>query len=265
MFFICAEKHVKKSVREDKNHERVEKPVQKITDVSTDIKSRKANFMKFMNNHYGQSRIFGGKVRFAAEPDGDGSNGIGEEGGAGGSSEGTEDNDGSDDISLEELKLQLAREKAEKERYKSSIDNLTKKNKELTDKTRKYMTDEQKAQEDKEARDQELEELKKEVRISKYSKRLVGFGMSESEADELAGTIPELEDADAFFDTIGRFIDSVKKSAGESAVQELLKKRPDINAGNGDGGNSVAEEKARAIGKRNAGRVTEHKVVDYYK
>ena len=225
--------------------------------------------MKFMNNHYGQSRIFGNHIRFAAEPDGAGDNGIGEGGGAGGTGDdGDDDGTGDDDdLSLEELKLQLAKERAEKDRYKMSIDNLAKKNKELTDKTRKYMTDEQKAQADREARDQELEDLKREVRMSKYSKRLVGIGMTESEADELAGIIPELGDnADSFFDAVSKFVEGVKKSAGESAVQKLLKDRPDINAGNGGGAKiSVAEEKAQAIGKRNASRATESKVLDYYK
>lgn len=228
--------------------------------------------MKFMNNHYGQSMIFGKKVRFATEPSGEAGNGIGDNGTAGGASGSDEggsdesgDNGGSDELSIEELKLQLAKERAEKERFKSSVDNLAKKNKELTDKTRKYMTDEQKAQADKEARDQELEDLKREVRMSKYSKRLVGIGMAESDADELAGIIPELGDnSDSFFDGLGKFIEAVKKTAGEAAVQKLLKDRPDINAGNG-GGISIAEEKAQTIGKRNANRTSENKITDYYK
>lgn len=230
--------------------------------------------MKFMNNHYGQSMIFGKRVRFATEPSGETGNGIGEDGTAGGTSGSSEggndengDNGGSDELSVEELKLQLAKERAEKERFKSSVDNLAKKNKELTDKTRKYMTDEQKAQADKEARDQELEDLKREVRMSKYSKRLVGIGMAESDADELAGIIPELGDnTDPFFDAFGKFIEGITKSAGEAAVQKLLKDRPDINAGNGNGGGiSIAEEKAQAIGKRNANRASETKISDYYK
>lgn len=229
--------------------------------------------MKYMNNHYGQSRIFGKHIRFVAEPGGADGNGIGDDGTAGGSSggngdgsDGEGDGDGSDEFSIEELKAQLAKEKAEKERFKSSVDNLTKKNKDLTEKARKYMTDEQKAQADKDARDQELENLKREVRISKYSKRLVGIGMEETEADELAGVIPEMEDADTFFDSIGKFVEGIKKSAGEAAVQKLLKDRPDINAGNGGNGQSVAQEKAIAIAKRkNAARSDGNKVTDYYK
>ena len=42
--------------------------------------------MKFMNNHFGQSMIFGKRVRFMAEPSGGGSNGIGDDGAAGGAS-----------------------------------------------------------------------------------------------------------------------------------------------------------------------------------
>lgn len=230
--------------------------------------------MKYMNNHYGQSLIFGKRVRFAAEPDGEGGNGVGEGATAGGKSgsdaDGGEEGDGSgggsDDLSIEELKLALAKAKSDTDRFKASIDKLTKTNKELTDKTRKYMTDEQKAAADREARDQELEELKREVRMSKYSKRLVGIGMTEADADEMAGIIPELgDDADSFFDNFGKFVEGIKKTAGETAVQKLLKDRPDINAGNGDAGKSIAEEKAIAIGKRNAGRGTENKILDYYK
>ena len=230
--------------------------------------------MKFMNNHYGQSMIFGKRVRFATEPSGEAGNGIDEDGTAGGTSGSSEggndengDNGGSDELSVEELKLQLAKERAEKERLKNSVDKHTKKIKELTDKTRKYMTDEQKAAADKEARDQELEDLKREVRMSKYSKRLVGIGMAESDADELAGIIPELGDnTDLFFDAFGKFIEGITKSAGEAAVQKLLKDRPDINAGNGDAQPTIAEEKAQAIAKRNLNRkATESKISDFYK
>lgn len=220
--------------------------------------------MKFMNNHYGQSRIFG-KARFMAEPAGEGDNGVGEGSGAGGTSD-DGDESGTDDMSVDEIKLQLAKAQAELERAKHANDKLAKNNKELTDKNRKYMTDEQRAQEDREERDRELEELKREVRTSKYSKRLVGIGMEEQKADELAGIIPELEDADVFFDAIGAFIESVKKTAGEDAVQKLLKDRPGINAGNGEAKTSVAEEKALAIAKKNVGRTdASKKIADFYK
>ena len=196
-------------------------------------------------------------VRFATDPGTDPNNDVGEGGGAGGSS--------NDDVSIEELKLQLAKEKAEKERFKSSIDKLTKQNKELTDQTRQYMTDEQKAKADKEAKEQELEDLKREVRVSKYSKRLVGIGMEEEDADKMAGILPDLEDADGFFDAFGKFVEGVKKAAGESAVLKLLKDRPGVNAGNGESKMSIAEERAQAIGKRSAGMAEKSNVTDYYK
>lgn len=223
--------------------------------------------MKCMNNHYGQSSFFGKRVRFVVEPDETGGNDP-TAGGSSGGSEGEDDKepDGANDLSAEEMKLQLAKLQADLERQKHANDKLAKNNKELTDKARKYMTDEQKAQADKEARDQELEELKREVRISKYSKRLVGIGMTEADADELAGVIPEMEDSDVFFDSIGKFVEGIKKAAAESAVQKLLKDRPDINAGSGDSGKSIAEDKALAIAKRrNAARSAESKVTDYYK
>lgn len=207
-------------------------------------------------------RIFG-NARFMAEPAGDGSNGIGDNQGAGGSSDG-----GSDPgVSVEELRLQLAKAQADLERQKHANDKLSKNNKELTDQVRKNMSDEQKAAADKEARDQELEALKKEVRVTKYSKRLVGIGMTESEADEMAEAIPDMEKPEEFFDKLGKFIEGIKKAAGEDAVQKLLKDRPGINAGNGDGStNTVAEEKAKAIAKRRLGmNASDNKATDYYK
>lgn len=222
--------------------------------------------MKFMNNHYGQSRIFG-KARFMAEPSGDEGNGIGEGNGAGGTSnDPSGDGDNNDPSpSAEELSLKLARLQAELERANHAKDKLAKSNKELTDKARKYMTDEQKAQADKEAKDQELETLRKEVRVTKYSKRFLNMGMTEEEADNMANSITDYDLPDEFFDVFGNYVESVKKTAGDSAVQKLLRDRPDIHAGSGDGkGLSFAEEKAIAIAKRKT-QVMENKATDYYK
>ena len=68
---------------------------------------------------------------------------------------------------------------------------------------------------------------------------------------ELTG---ELTDADKFFSALGKFITASNKSAGENAVQELIKNNPEIKAGSGaDSRNSLSEEKAVSIGKRTAG------------
>lgn len=225
--------------------------------------------MKFMNNHYGQSLIFKHARRNApdmGDVGGDGgSDGDGSGGGSGDNGDGDGGDNGGSNESIEELRLQLAKAQAERERYKNSVDNLTKKNSELTKKNRQFMSDEQRQQADQEARDQELEELKKKVRVGEYSKRLISFGMSEKEADELAESMPAMEDSDLFFDALGSFIESIKKTSGEEAVQKLLKDRPDINAGNGDKKSTVAEDKAVAIAKKAASRAASNNIVNYYK
>ena len=187
---------------------------------------------KYMNYTIGRKNIFN-RARFEIEP---GSNDAGDEGhdlgagNGGGSSE--EDNNG--EASLESLKAQLATAKAEAQRFKNSIDKLTKEKSELNKKANSLMTAEQKAQEIQEERDKRFAEMEKELRTNKYSKRLVSIGMKEEDADAFAATIPELEDSDAFFTTLNDFIAAKEKAASERAIQDLLKSRPDINAGNGD-------------------------------
>lgn len=221
--------------------------------------------MKFMNNHYGQSLIFK-HARQNAPDMGDVGGDGGTDGDGSGGGSGTDGSDGGDDgDSLEELKAQLAKAKAESERYKNSISKLTSANSDLKKQNRQLMNDDQKAQADRDERDQELEELKKQVRVAAYSKRFIGFGMTEKEADELAEATPAMEDSDLFFDALGAFIESIKKTSGEEAVQKLLKDRPEINAGNGDKKSTVAEDKAVAIAKKAASRAASNNIVNYYK
>lgn len=192
--------------------------------------------MKFMNNHYGQSIIF----KHARKVVPDGGEGLGDDlgvDGSGGGSGGTDSvsDDPEDDApSIDDLQAQLAKAKADLEKAKNANNKLSTENANFRKEKRAMMTDEQKKAADLEAVNQELEELRRESRITKYSKRLIGIGMGESEADELASVIPALDDADAFFDGLSDFVESIKKSSGEEAVQKLLKERPEINAGNGD-------------------------------
>ena len=224
--------------------------------------------MKFMNNHYGQSRIFGRRTHFRVPPmDGDGgSDGALDTGGSsGGSGEGGDNGaSGDDGLSVDDLKIALAKAKADAEKLKNANDKLAKDNGRLTKEARARMNAEEQAKLDQEDRDKELAELKKEVRTARYSKRLVGFGMAEAEADELAGIIPDMEDSDAFFDSLGKFVENIKKTSAESAVQELLKNRPDINAGSGDGKTSIAEERAKEIAKSGRGGARTNDIAKLY-
>ena len=197
---------------------------------------------KFMNNHFSNSRIFGKHARFVVAPeentdageslDGD----LDGSGNGSGASEvdidGTNDADNSESIEL--IKAELAKAKADAERYKNSISKQNKQIKELTDKNKSLMTADQLETEAQEAREKRFAEMEKELRTNKYSKRLVGVGMAEAEADLFATTMPELEDADTFFDKLGTFVKTREKVAAEKAIQDLLKSRPDIHAGNSD-------------------------------
>lgn len=211
--------------------------------------------MKYMNNHYGQSRIFKNarfildprsRIMFAPDDGASGGNGGGSgDSGDGAGGEGTDG--GGEDASLDMLKAALAEAQAEREKLKNSIDKLTKQNGELTKKNREHMTAEQIAQEAQEERDKRFAEMEKELRNNKYSKRLVGMGMAEADADTFADLLPDIEDSDSFFDTLGAFIKAREKAASDNAVQELLKSRPDINAGHGD---SDKDDQAMLLAKR---------------
>jgi len=167
---------------------------------------------------------------------------------------------------LQELREQLAKAQAreaqanaEKERFKNSVDDLTRKNKNLTEQVRNKMT----ADEQLEAAKAEAEEARKEADAEKdakikeletkflkmdYSKRFMGVGMDEKTAEGMAELTGELADPEKFFSELGKYIKSATATAGENAVQELLKNRTDIKAGNGGSGNqSLAVEKAMEL------------------
>ena len=206
--------------------------------------------MKYMNNHYGQSRIFKNarfildprsRIMFAPDDGASGGNGGGS-GDSGDGAGGEDTDDKGEDASLDMLRAALAEAQAEREKLKNSIDKLTKQNGELTKKN-----PEQIAQEAQEERDKRFAEMEKELRNNKYSKRLVGMGMAEADADTFADLLPDIEDSDSFFDTLGAFIKAREKAASDNAVQELLKSRPDINAGHGD---SDKDDQAMLLAKR---------------
>lgn len=218
--------------------------------------------MKFMNNHYGYSRIFKHARRVAPDMGDALGDGLGEgvDGSGGGSGSGTNDNpdDGANDESddsLESLKIQLAKAKADAERYKNAIDKNAKEAKKLKGQLneananlRAKMTDAEKEAEAQRESAEELEQVRTELRTIKYSKRLMGIGMAESDAEDMAKAIPELEDSDAFFDALGKFVESVKKTAGEDRLQKFIAdNKIDVAAGQGD---SSKDDPAMALVKK---------------
>ena len=195
--------------------------------------------MKYMNNHYGQSQIFGRarckmpmNLQFFAEPTGDG--GDGGEGG----SDGVEGDSGENDApTVEELMAQLAQERATNAQNKAALDRALKEKGELTKNLRKRMTAEETENEEKrladEAKDAEIKELKEKFRTMDYSKRYMGIGMDEKTAESLSELTGDLPDVDKFFSALDKFVKAKIKTAGENAVQELIKSNPDIKAGTG--------------------------------
>lgn len=195
--------------------------------------------MKYMNNHYGQSQIFGRarckmpmNLQFFAESTGDG--GDGGEGGY----DGAEGDGGENDApTVEELMAQLAQERATNAQNKAALDRALKEKGELTKNLRKRMTAEETANEEKrladEAKDAEIKELKEKFRTMDYSKRYMGIGMDEKTAESLSELTGDLPDVDKFFSALDKFVKAKIKTAGENAVQELIKSNPDIKAGTG--------------------------------
>ena len=195
--------------------------------------------MKFMNNHYGQSQIFGRarckmpmNIQFFAESPGDGG-----DGGDGGSDGGEGDGGENDTPTVEELMAQLAQERATNAQNKAALDRALKEKGELTKNLRKRMTAEETANEEKrladEAKDAEIKELKEKFRTMDYSKRYMGIGMDEKTAESLSELTGDLPDVDKFFSALDKFVKAKIKTAGENAVQELIKSNPDIKAGTG--------------------------------
>lgn len=182
------------------------------------------------------------------------------------------ENAGSGTPTVEELSEQLAqalaksaKTESENAKLKSSLDKALREKGELTKQNRSGMTETQleiqalKDQiEEMSNQNKELIESNKnfaeENRISRYTKSFMSCSMDEKTADILAQSTGELKDEPKFISTLKKFIENLAKSAGENAVQELIKSNPDINAGSGgDTKNSLAEERAVSIGKRTAG------------
>ena len=216
--------------------------------------------MKFMNNHYGQSQIFGRarckmpmNIQFFAEPSG------GDGGGAGDGGDGGDNGDGHENTpTVDELLAQLAQERATNAQNKAALDKALKEKGELTKNLRAKMSAEEQEAEAKkaadEAKDARIQELESKFRTMDYSKRYMGIGMDEKTAEALSELTGELSDADKFFSALDKFMKSKIKSAGEDAIQELIKKNPEIKSGTGDSDkNALAKEKAKEAANRRSG------------
>lgn len=213
--------------------------------------------MKYMNNHFGQSRIFEKarckipmNLQLFADPGNDG-----------GSSEGGEERNFSDSLpedtpTVEELMTQLAEERAKTARLQNEKDTASSEAASFKKQLRARMSANEQEEAEKKAREEaiekELQELRNESRINKYSKRFMGVGMDETSATELATLTGEIAEPDKFFSTLDKFVKATIKKAGEDSVEALIKSNPSIKAGNGDGGGeSLAVRKAKELSRGN--------------
>ena len=204
-----------------------------------------------MKNHDGQHRIFNRarckvpmNLQFFAESNEEGDAGNG---GAGGGTEGSENTP-----SVEELLAQLAQERATNAQNKAALDKALREKGELTKNLRAKMTAEEQEAEAKkaadEAKDARIQELESKFRTMDYSKRYMGIGMDEKTAELISEMTGELTDPDKFFSALDKFVKAKIKSAGEDAIQDLIKKNPEIKAGTGEADkNSWVSDMAKEI------------------
>ena len=159
---------------------------------------------------------------------------------------------------VEELIAKLAQRDADYAKLKNSFDTTSSELSTAKKQLKAKMSAEEQIEEEKriadEAKDARIQELESKFRMMDYSKRYMGIGMDEKTAESLSELTGELADADKFFSALDKFMKSKIKSAGEDAIQELIKKNPEIKSGTGDSDkNALAKEKAKEAANRRSG------------
>ena len=159
---------------------------------------------------------------------------------------------------VEELIAKLAQKDADYAKLKNSFDTTSSELSTAKKQLKAKMSAEEQIEEEKriadEAKDARIQELESKFRMMDYSKRYMGIGMDEKTAESLSELTGELSDADKFFSALDKFMKSKIKSAGEDAIQELIKKNPEIKSGTGDSDkNALAKEKAKEAANRRSG------------
>ena len=139
---------------------------------------------------------------------------------------------------VEELIAKLAQRDADYAKLKNSFDTTSSELSTAKKQLKQKMTAEEQIEEEKriadEAKDARIQELESKFRTMDYSKRYMGIGMDEKTAEMLSELTGELSDVDKFFSVLDKFMKAKIKSAGENAVQELIKSNPEIKAGTGE-------------------------------
>ena len=159
---------------------------------------------------------------------------------------------------VEELIAKLAQRDADYAKLKNSFDTTSSELSTAKKQLKAKMSAEEQIEEEKriadEAKDARIQELESKFRTMDYSKRYMGIGMDEKTAESLSEMTGELADPDKFFSALSKFIATSNKTAGENAVQDLIKKNPEIKSGTGEADkNALAKEKARESANRKTG------------
>lgn len=219
--------------------------------------------MKYMNNHFGQSKILGNarckipmNLQIFAESGEGGDAGAGGSTGSGGGTGAGEGSGGEENTpTVEELVAQLAAERARSAKLQNEKDTASSEAATYKKQLRAKMSADEQAEEAKKeaeaAKDARIQELETKFRINDYSKRYMGVGMDEAAATELAELTGEIADVDKFFSALDKFVKAAVKKGSEDYVQTLIKNGGSINAGNGDG---AKESEAVRLAKESAAR-----------
>lgn len=163
---------------------------------------------------------------------------------------------------VEELMAELAKERAEKAKLKTSFDTTSSELATAKRQLRTKMTAEEQEAEAKkaadEAKDARIQELESKFRTMDYSKRYMGIGMDEKTAESLSELTGELSDPDKFFSALDKFMKAKVKSAGDEAVQKLIKENNlEVKAGSGEADkNAWVADLAKDIAHQKSGANT---------
>lgn len=209
--------------------------------------------MKFMNNHYGESKVFN-HARFKTMPENI-------EAGSGSLTGGSEKETPVEEkleteLSADELVQQLAAERANSAKLKANLDKTLKEKGEITKKYRSTLSsNEQEAiakKEAEEAKDARIAELEAKMQVNEYTERCMDakIGMSKDVAKSFAEALTN-GDSEKAFDALSNHISSIKTKL----EQEFYAQRPELQAGHGDGKESLAVQKAKELAKKSAGGV----------
>ncbi|MFG6330518.1 MAG: hypothetical protein K1W28_01610 [Lachnospiraceae bacterium] len=134
---------------------------------------------------------------------------------------------------VEELTAELAQEKAKNAHLKNLLDRALSEKAHFKRVLADHEEDEKKREQKDEARRKEVNDLRLELDVQTYAKRVVAMGASEYQAEEIARQMLT-GDMESFHENIKSLIADAKKRKMDKAIQQFLANSPEIHAGNGD-------------------------------